>query len=359
MIVTGSHDDKQRQLQRRIVDAAGAHLQKQKYVAPAEILVEIGWLHGNHIKGWRQGRLDDLEEMLSVGRDKLTTALNLLQEWAEKAGLQASETEYVASTRDRRALQFTTGGDEELERAFRTPWVSSDLSDAKRGRLRQQQSKAPDLVVVSPVKDGWTCWNCGGGGNLLFMEGPGPLCLTCSDLDHLIFLPAGNTALTRRARKGSALSAVVVRWSRSRKRYERQGLLVELAALEQAEEQCLVDDDARQRQRERAAGRRAEQDVEFQKQFSTEIRAVFPSCPADRATAIAEHATTRGSGRVGRTAAAQDLDHDAVTMAVVASIRHEDTNYDSLLMTGMPREAARTAVRPVIDTVLDRWKAVD
>jgi hypothetical protein len=70
-------------------------------------------------------------------------------------------------------------------------------------------------------------------------------------LDHLAFLPAGDAALTRRATKASGLSAVVVRWSRSRKRYERQGVLVEDHALTVAEKQCLSDADARARRRER------------------------------------------------------------------------------------------------------------
>ena len=69
----------------------------------------------------------------------------------------------------------------------------------------------------------------------------------------LVFLPSGEAALTRRAKKASGLSAVVVRWSRTRKRYERQGLLVEEAALEQAEQQCLADEDARTRRRCRPA----------------------------------------------------------------------------------------------------------
>jgi hypothetical protein len=60
--------------------------------------------------------------------------------------------------------------------------------------------------------------------------------------------------------------------------------------------------------------------------------------------------------RVGRSAAAQSLDADAITMAVVASIRHEDTRYDSLLMSGIPREDARAAVRAEIDVVRDRWR---
>jgi hypothetical protein len=63
------------------------------------------------------------------------------------------------------------------------------------------------------------------------MQDDALLCVVCARLDHLVFLPAGDAGLTRRARKASTLTAVVVRFSRSRKRYERQGLLVEPAAL--------------------------------------------------------------------------------------------------------------------------------
>ena len=75
----------------------------------------------------------------------------------------------------------------------------------------------------------------------LFMEDGRPLCLRCADLDHLAYLPRGDTGLTRRARKYSSLSAVVVRFSRTRKRYGRQGVLVEQAALDRAEEECQAD----------------------------------------------------------------------------------------------------------------------
>src|SRR5437879_12349318 len=92
------------------------------------------------------------------------------------------------------------------------------------------------------------------------MEGERPLCLTFADIDHLIYLPRGDTALTRRARKHSALSAVVVRFSRARKRYERQGVLVEESALEQAEAECSADADQRDVRRERAEIYRDKQD---------------------------------------------------------------------------------------------------
>ena len=46
-------------------------------------------------------------------------------------------------------------------------------------------------------------------------------------------------------RRHSTLSAVVLKWSRARNRYERQGLMVEEQALEKAEEECLADSEGR------------------------------------------------------------------------------------------------------------------
>src|SRR5947199_1429909 len=95
----------------------------------------------------------------------------------------------------------------------------------------------------------------------------GALCLACADLDQLLFLPSGDAALTRRARKHSILSAVVLKWSRARKRYERQGLLVEAQGLEKAEEECLADSEVRGRRRERETVRREELDRQYVDQF--------------------------------------------------------------------------------------------
>jgi hypothetical protein len=132
---------------------------------------------------------------------------------------------------------------------------------------------------------------------ITLLEDKGALCLACADLDHLVFLPAGDAALTRRSRKHSTLCAVVLRWSRARKRYERQGLLVEAEALDQAEEECLADEDVRARRRERAAVRRAELDREYVDQFAERVRGLYPGCPPGREVAIAEHACLKYSGR--------------------------------------------------------------
>jgi hypothetical protein len=190
----------------------------------------------------------------------------------------------------------------------------------------------------------------------VFLAGDrGALCLSCADLDHLVFLPSGDTAVTRRARKLSTLAAVVLKWSRARKRYERQGLLVEEDALHEAETSCLADEEARARRREREALRRAEQDEDFVSRFAARVRGLFPVCPQGRETAIAEHACEKYSGRVGRSAAARRLDDEAVRLAVVAHVRHRETAYDELLASGEERHDARTLVRDKVEAVLERW----
>ncbi|MFD3679694.1 DUF2293 domain-containing protein [Streptomyces sp. NPDC058613] len=186
-----------------------------------------------------------------------------------------------------------------------------------------------------------------------------PRCLDCADLGHLVFLPRGDAALTRRSREASSLSAVVVRFDRRRRRYERRGLLVEDAALARAERACLADAAARARRRERDRLRRAAEDVRFTAAFAAEIRRLFPGCPADRTLAIAAHASVRGSGRVGRSAAGRALDEPAVSAAVRAAVRHVDTEYDALLMAGVPRFAARARLAARIDAVLDGWRTAE
>lgn len=331
--------------------AAEAALQAQRFASAIDVLLRLGWLTHSHIERWRQGNIDSLESAIQTNPAKVTAALVAFQQWAHNRGLNASETDYLAATRDRRPLRFSIDGDDAVELVYRTHWVSPDLDE----RAIKRQSKPPDLLAIIPVND-WTCTSCGGTGDFLFMEDAGPLCLDCADLGHLEFLPSGDAAMTRRAKKASGLSAVVVRWSRSRKRYERQGILAEREAIEQAEQECLSDAEVRARCRERDQARRADEDVHFQAAFAEAILAQFPHCPADRAQTIARHAATRSSGRVGRSAAGRALDPDAVRLAVAASVRHEDTGYDELLMSGIDRQSARDRVYDDIENVLESWR---
>jgi len=225
--------------------------------------------------------------------------------------------------------------------------------------MNQQTSKRDDLKVFITSRES-VCDECkedlGRKAWIVLVEAKRALCLSCGDLDHLVFLPSGNAALTRRSRKHSTLSAVVLKWSKARKRYERQGLLVEEPALKQAETECLADEDARAHRRIREADRRAEQDLMYIKRFAEEIRQLYPKCFAKTAMSIAEHACTKYSGRVGRSAAAKALDEHAIRLAVIAHVRHVETPYDKLLMNGYQRSEARLRVEDRVESVLAKWQ---
>jgi hypothetical protein len=297
--------------------------------------------------------------MIQGNPQRIPIALAAFHRWAEAKGLGAIATAYSRTTRDGiRELQFSAGGDPLIEKSYRTHYVSPELSERRREQLAGRLEKAPQPVVFQILRES-ICSECGaplGRDDFLLMEAGQPLCLPCAGLGELEFLPSGDTALTRRSGKYSPRSAVVVRFSRSRGRYERQGILVEPAALEKAEQECLGDADARQRQRQRGAERRSREDQDLVARMAAEIRALLPGCPPAEARAIAAHTAVRGSGRVGRSAAGRNLDEDALTLAVAAAIRHRHTNYDNLLAGGVERGTARSGVNGRVREILESWR---
>jgi hypothetical protein len=218
----------------RVAKAAEVALAARQSVGAIDVLVGIGWLDTSSVERWRRGQIDCLEEVIRTNLPRIAEAIQLFRSWAIGRGLFASQTAYVARTPRRQFLRFSRSGNPAIEESYRTHWMSPELSEKKRERLAEKASRPPELVVVQPLNAEWRCHRCGGTGDLLMMENPGPACLRCVGLDDLAFLPAGDALLTRRAKAKSTRYAVVVRFSKTRRRYERQGLLVEPQALADA-----------------------------------------------------------------------------------------------------------------------------
>jgi hypothetical protein len=188
-------------LEQRVRRAAEAALAEKQLFSAIDVLLGLGWLAPSRVDEWRQGRVESLEREVQANLSKVTAAMAAFRRWARDRGLNPSETDYVARTRDRRQLRFSVSGDASIERADRT------------------------------------------------------------------------------------------------------------------------------------------------------------NCPVGRAEEIARYAAMRGSGRIGRSATGRSLDPDAVSLAVAASVRHVDTDYDRLLMSGVDRETARRRVRERVEDVLGAWRA--
>ncbi len=353
-----------KQLRERVLAAAEKVLKRNGSVGPLELIQELDFLHWRVFESWRKGVAVDspIEARIQCGAEKLADVYRFFAEWAVEKGLKTIEAEYSRrSVNGVEALPLTADGNEERESFYRTHYAPAELSEKKSERLQQKLTKAPDLVVFITTSNDAKCSECDAEivpGEFLFLEGHLPLCMSCADLDHLTFLPSGDTAMTRRAKKHSPLSAVVMKFNRPRKRYERQGLLITDAALAQAEDDCIADADQRAARRVAAAAQRVVVDQKLVEQMSAAILEQFPNCPADEAHQIAAHAAVRGSGRVGRSAAGRELDPKAITLAVIAHVRHVHTNYDSLLMSGVERGMAREQIRGQIDTVLNAWRGI-
>jgi hypothetical protein len=225
------HPHNRKKLDDRVIRAAEAALAAQKYVSPVDVLVGIGWLDPGALTRWQRGQVEYLERIVQTNLPRISEAMKLFRSWAATKGLTPSETHYIARTPSRQMLRFSKSGDPTIEKLYRTHWISGKLSERKRERLVERASRAPELLVIQPLNDTWKCHRCGRTGDLLIMESPGPACLRCAGLDDLEFLSAGDALLARRVKAKSARHIVVVRFSKTRRRYERQGLLVEPHAL--------------------------------------------------------------------------------------------------------------------------------
>ncbi len=190
----------------------------------------------------------------------------------------------------------------------------------------------------------------------MIVLGPGNvvICVKCAGVDSLVFLPSGDPALTRRASKYSSQTHVVWKFSKARKRNERQGVLVEEAALDKATEECKADEAKREKKQEKSQVVREKKDSEYQVAFAKKIRELYPNCPKGQEKVIADHATEKYSGRVGRAAAAKEFSHEAIKLAVRAHIRHAFTEYDKLIKR-YSKEEARQTVRKEIDRMEAKW----
>jgi len=148
-----------------------------------------------------------------------------------------------------------------------------------------------------------------------------------------------------------AAEAALVRDSRC-----SQGILVERAGLEKAEQECAADAGERATARARGATLRCEQDRELVAGMTRQIATLFPGCPPRDAAAIAEYIAVRGSGRIGRTAAGRSLEESALAAAVAAAVRHKHTGYDMLLAAGLGRPLARQQVADQVQAILAAWR---
>ena len=169
-------------LEDRVENAAGAALAERHFVTAIDVLVGIGWLTTPRSIGGVEARSTIWKGWSRPNSRRSRPPWAPSATGPKKEGLNPSEADYLRGRGTIDRCDSRGSGDATIEAAYSTHWVSPTLSEAKRARLAEKQGRAPDLVVISALKE-WSCTECDGTGDLLFMEGDGPLCLECADLD--------------------------------------------------------------------------------------------------------------------------------------------------------------------------------
>jgi len=227
----------QRILEKRVISAAESALNRQKFVSAIDVFVGMGWLQAAHVNDWKRENVPFLERAIQANLHKISFAMKTFAHWARGRGLKPSKTAYLMKARgEKKELRFCKSGNPYIEEAYHTHFISPELTERKQKTLKEKMSSPPELVAYIILKDS-SCSVCGtvlSPGSFLYVETDKPFCMKCAGFEDLVYLPSGNALLTRRARRYSARQLVVVRFSRARKRYERQGLLIEEQAYRRA-----------------------------------------------------------------------------------------------------------------------------
>ncbi len=238
-------NDNQKRLKHRVVQAAEEALYKKQYVSSIDVFLGMQALQPTHLDDWKKGRVSYLEKVLQGNLHKLSFCMKYFREWALEKGLKPSPTVYQRKTRNGKMdLRFSISGHPEIEKSYSTHYSFPALSEAKEKKIQEKMDNPPELTVLRVFKDS-ECGECKkkiSKGSFLFMDVAQPLCLSCAKLDELEYLPRGNPKLTRYVTKNSTTHRAVVEFSRFRKKYERQGILVEKEILKEAKKELLIED---------------------------------------------------------------------------------------------------------------------
>jgi hypothetical protein len=232
------------ELSKKVISVASRVLHDKQYVSSIDILLGLGYLSPSILEDWRRGKFSYLEQRLQANLNKLSFAMKYFRQWAQAQGLLPRETAYVQKACSRTIhLKFSKSGNEIIEKHYRTHYISPVLTAQKQQCLIDKVEKSNEPVVYIIVSES-TCSQCKkemSKSSFLMMDEGNPYCISCTPYRDLVFLPSGDALLTRRAKKYSSQSMVVVKFSRTRKRYERQGLLVTEEALKRAQDELVVD----------------------------------------------------------------------------------------------------------------------
>lgn len=121
-----------KELSEKVRSSVYHQCQQHGYVAPVNVLMEIGVLPQQKYEDWRFGRVDYLERVCTANLKKLSFIMHQIRVCAQAAGLKPSLYHYrrwgaKKHARGKAPLRFSKSGNPEIER-----WYATHFIDTKR-----------------------------------------------------------------------------------------------------------------------------------------------------------------------------------------------------------------------------------
>ena len=118
----------------KIYSSMKQQCKKRGYVAPVDVLMDIGVLPRQKYEDWRNGRVDYLERVCTVNLHKLSFIMSQIRAYAREQGLKPSFCYYKQWGVKKKngqghkpvvPLRFSKSGNAEIEKNYATHYVDS------------------------------------------------------------------------------------------------------------------------------------------------------------------------------------------------------------------------------------------
>ena len=118
----------------KIYSSMKQQCKKRGYVAPVDVLMDIGVLPKQKYEDWRNGRVDYLERVCTVNLHKLSFIMSQIRAYAREQGLKPSFCYYKQWGVKKKngkghkpvvPLRFSKSGNAEIEKNYATHYVDS------------------------------------------------------------------------------------------------------------------------------------------------------------------------------------------------------------------------------------------
>ena len=107
----------------KIENAMLLEIRARGYVAPVDVLLDIGFLDTKKYQDWRNGRVPYLEAVCNRNLHKLSEVLTVIRKLAIQNGWKTSVTDYRQCGAKSRVLRFSKSGNPVLEKLYATHYI--------------------------------------------------------------------------------------------------------------------------------------------------------------------------------------------------------------------------------------------